>query len=185
MDDELLTVKAAGKLVGKSASTVRRWVRGGKLDRHEGVQVSGGGSPPVMVAKHQLLALAGITAGVQVSGQVSGEHVQASTRAGVQVSNSAVKLAELNGELSTVRVQLEAATARLEAMTARLERQEESHSDQLRDLRQTLHDTRQDLSDWRDRHDHRAAELRALRIETGRSWWRRLLPGPSAPSDEL
>ena len=179
--DELITLKAAGELVGKSPSTIRRWVRAGKLTRHEGVQVSGGGSPPVMVAKHQLLAHVGSSEGVQSDEQVSNGHVQPSSRTPMQVSTQrpedAVRIAELEGQVNTLRAQLEAATSRMESERA-------SHEAQLRDLRQSLHEARSDVTDWRDRHDRAAAELRTLRETSGRSWWRRLLPGPSGhPGD--
>jgi transposase len=169
MSDELLTLKAAGDLVGKSASTIRRWVRAGKLTRHEGVQVSGGGSPPVMIEKYQLLTFVGTTTPLQPTVEVSTTGVQLGSRSGVQLSTErAVRVAELEGEVSTLK-------ARLDSCMETLERERTASETQVRNLLQQLFEARSDLVDWRERHDAVTSEMKAL---SGRSWWRRMLPGP-------
>jgi len=86
------------------------------------------------------------------------------------------EVAKLRAELAAMRI-----GAKVDTLTAELEhaRTEIEHRDrELRRLREELAIARADLVDWRERHDAREAELRAMRTQQGVSWWRRMLGGP-------
>jgi len=169
--DDLLNLKQAAHLVGKSTATIRRYVRSGKLDRHEGVQDGSGGSAPVMVSQVQLLALLGSNQKLQVGHDVDSRGVQVNKNIPVQVSTEqAVRIATLEGQVNTL-------TAQLDASERALESEKDSTSVLVRELKQSLYEAREDAKDWKERHDAKEAQLKALK---GRSWFSRLLTGPTS-----
>ena len=169
--DDLLNLKQAAHLVGKSTATIRRYVRSGKLDRHEGVQDGSGGSAPVMVSQAQLLALLGSNQKLQVGHDVDSRGVQVNKNIPVQVSTEqAVRIATLEGEVNTL-------TARLNASEKALEAERDALGSLVRELKQSLHEARSERDDWRERADAKDAQLQALK---GKGWFARLLTGPTS-----
>ena len=83
-------------------------------------------------------------------------------------------------EVSELRTELAKTTAELEALRGQVVTMAKRHAAEMNRTETELAHLRSDVSDWRDRHDAREAELRAIRGITGRSWWQRLLPGPAA-----
>ncbi len=161
---DLIGVREAAQLVDKSVSTIRRWLRYDRLTRYKGDAPTSGGHASTLVSQAQLLAVAGRMAVEHPP--APGEPVQATT---VDTS-TAVRVAELQGEVSPLRAQLD-------AMTGAQERERAQYEDRLRQGRADLESARMDVADWRDRHDAIAAELAELRARAGRPWWRALLAG--------
>ena len=99
-------------------------------------------------------------------------------------SDAQVEIVRLRGELESagLREQLAKLTAERDAAQQQLEHMQARHRHELTQLAGNLSQMRADLTDWRERHDAREAELRALRAmhETvsGAPWWRRMLGGP-------
>ena len=157
---ELVSVGDAARAVDRSRDTVRRWVRAGKLTRHEGPLPAGGGSRPVLVDLDELRRLVvelGLDAdpprpGVPSPAMDVGRGREAELAAELAVAAVRVELAELRGRL---------ALAEREAHLAR----------------EALADVRADRDAWRDRVTAAEAELKALRAAGGAPWWRRLLSG--------
>ncbi len=182
--DDLISLREAAELVGRSSSTIRRWISGERLRKWEGTAPAHGGHSSTLVRKAAVLAVMGTSASAHRSATSAHEHLQASAAVS-QASNHehSIQLTQLEGEIAVLRAQLDAARVRLEyeagTLRAQLDADREAHEAVLRDLRQSLHEARSDVTDWRDRHDQVAVELRTLRETTGRSWWSRLLPGPS------
>jgi predicted nucleic acid-binding Zn-ribbon protein len=81
-----------------------------------------------------------------------------------------------------LRGQVEA--ERLRGQVARPEAELSAAEDRARRAEESLDGVNRDRDDWRDRHDAREAEVRALRTASGLPWWRRLISGP-APVAEL
>ena len=168
--DDLLKLKDAAQLVGKSTATIRRYIRDGRLDRHEGVQDGSGGSPPVLVSQSQLLSLIGSTLSLQGDHEKKDRDVQASKEERVQDAfEHLLRIATLEGQVNTL-------TAQLEASERALMTEKDSNSALVRELQQSLYEAREDAKDWKGRADAKDAELKAL---NGRSWFARLLTGPT------
>ncbi len=193
--DELLTIEAAARAAERSEATIRRWIRAGELTSVAGVAPNSGGRVPACVRARDLfayLAMSGQQPRVNTSAQAIVHaqsrvytHAQApgivatqpGEKADKPVSSPAmdnealalrVELVRMEGRCDVLRVELDAARARVELVEAERSR-----------LMAELVEARRDRDDWRERHDAREAELRALRAEAGLPWWRRLLPGPA------
>lgn len=173
---DLLTLAEAATASERSPSTIRRWLRTGALTRHEGPIPEHGGSPPVLVNRTELLGLLATTG--QKPREPDGHPADAHPGAPVVTtspamvdtpSRDAIRLAELEGRL---------ALAELRADLVRAEAELEASRREAHQLEALVAELRRDRDDWRDRHDARAAELRAVAEASGTSWWRRLLGGP-------
>lgn len=191
--DELLTIDAAARAAERSEATIRRWIRAGELPSVAGAAPGGGGRAPACVRARDLfayLAMSGQQPRVNTSAQAIVHaqsrvytHVhppgivaaQPGERADERPSPPAMdnealalrmELVRMEGRCDVLRAELDAARARVELV--------ESERARLAGL---LDETRRDRDDWRERHDAREAELRAMRTDAGLPWWRRLLPG--------
>lgn len=156
--NEMLTLAEAAKMVDRSKSTVRKWIKDGQLTTEKRKGPRGGSV--IVVSRGDLLHFAG-TAGK--SAKPSRRKSQPS------VASPAVLQAELDGQKALV-----------EALRSQLELQDS----QLRLLEDSRRMERVRVDEWKDRWIAADAELRALRSQLGVPWWRRLLtmevlPGPS------
>lgn len=162
--DDLVDYDEAGRLVDRSKSAVRWWVRNNQLQSW--LEEEGNPQSKRMVSKAALLAM------VVQSGKSA--HPGGPGRGAMVVSpppqdpgiiielrsDLRVKTAELEGarsEVAALRVALEAERARVSAVEERAE---------LERLRS---------AEWKDRAEALSAELNAVRAAAGLPWWRRLL----------
>lgn len=154
---DLVTLNEAARRVDRSRDTIRRWLRDGRLTRHEGDQPPHGGSAPVLVDVDELGRLV-VALGLEADPPRRGAPA-APDRAG-----------ELEGEraLADLRVALAEALGR--AAVAETE---------ARLARDALADARVDRDAWRERAVALEAALEAARTTPGGGggWWRRLLTG--------
>jgi hypothetical protein len=190
--DELLTIEAAARAAERSEATIRRWIRAGELTSVAGVAPNSGGRAPACVRARDLfayLAMSGQQPRVNTSAQAITHaqsrvytHAQTPSIVATQPGEKAhepgtpamgnealalrVELVRMEGRCDVLRVELDAARARMELVEAERSR-----------LTAELVEARRDRDDWRERHDAREAELRALRAGAGLPWWRRLLQG--------
>ncbi len=199
---DLVDIPTASRIAERSEATIRRWIREGRLPRHEAEAPSRGGSAQVIVSTRDLLML------LAVSGQQprerdedTGDHVDDRTgdRAGDRTGDGAAgspilgdgqggsrrdgdahpaELAELRARLAVAEAEArrlaEVGALRVELAAARAE----LVAAEARATRAEgeLERARAEGADWRGRHDAREAELAAMRASGG-PWWRRLLGG--------
>jgi len=202
-----LTLEQAATLAERSRSTLRRWLRDGRLTRHEAKGPNHGGSPAVLIDRAELVAhllTSGATPRPSTDEDPPGAQtpVQTPGGSGVQIppvdtrgapadttlgeaAPVALELARLRGRLALAEQagELREVRARLEAALSEVGALER----QLSAAGAAAEDLRRERDDWRDRHDAREAEISALRQLQGLPWWRRLLAAPSAasaPEDE-
>jgi transposase len=156
--NDLISIAEAGKMVDRSASTVRKWIKEGSITTEKSKNSKGGST--TLVSREELLAYAAI-AGKSAK---PGRKKKQSPR-----EMPAVLQAELEGQKALVM-----------ALKAQLQLQDS----QLRLLEDSRRVERERVDEWKDRWVAADAELRALRTQLGVPWWKRLLtmevlPGPS------
>ena len=189
---ELITLADAAKRSQRSASTLRRWVRGGKLTRHEGEPSSYGGSAPLLIDTQELMVLLVVSEQEPRVHQVStpvatpgihAEHAPVHQMPTAPTDHATqVELTRLRGQLEAAELRTELAklTAERDALQGQVVTMAKRHAAEMNRVETETANLRADVQDWRERNDAREAELRAMRGMTGTSWWRRLLPGPTA-----
>ena len=178
--DDLITLKEAAKLVGRSPSTIRRWIAHGQAGRWEGAMPSHGGAPLALVSTAEILACRSLTSkdsAPEATSRPTDKTPAATSHTDLSPTSHeyALRVAELTGDLKLSEALLTAERASVAAVRASLEHQQLAYETQLRELREATAEARRDRDDWRDRHDKLAAELRALRDASDRPWWRRML----------
>lgn len=198
---DLLTVDAAAELVERDPSTVRRWVRSGRLTRHDGAPGPGGGMPPILVDRAELEALAGGPSRKPTpeSPPGDGEAAAAARTAARKARRSAERAA---AELAEVRSRLEATEAErarlaglVESLRAELA---QAHQDvavaevRLAERTDRTAELRADLDRERTAREQEAAAARsaavalaALAADVDRyaslPWFARMLAAPPSP----
>ncbi len=180
----MLTVSEAATYAQRSAATIRRWIRDAKLTKHSGPVREGGGHPPALVDRAELVAF--LLASEQTpraradaplhtpdSDAVAHLHAGVAHPADLEVERlkGALEAAQLRGALETER-------ARNEALREQLAQAREAGEA----LLHARDDAQAERDDWKARHDALGAELAALRERRGMAWWRRLLPAPQEPT---
>ena len=173
--DDLIPVPEAAALVARSPSSVRAWLRAGRLVKWREVPADEGSR--ALVSRAELLALA------------ARELAPSPARPGParpeegELPAAAVEIARLRAELEGARLLLEATrehlaelrTGRAEALASERTRAEAEHA-RAEELAGELARTREELRAAR-------AERDALRELAGLPWWRRLLPLPGPVSN--
>ena len=157
--NEMISLSDAARMVDRSSSTVRKWLKEGEITTER--EPRGKKGSRLMISREELLAHAAV-AGKSARPARKKKSVPPSERA-------AVLAAELEGQKALVQ-----------ALQAQLELQ----GGQLRLLEDSRRLERERVDEWKDRYVAADAELRALRTQLGVPWWRRLLtmevlPGPS------
>jgi hypothetical protein len=184
----LLSLAAAAAYAERSPATLRRWIRDGKLTKHQGPAPEGGGHPPALIERAELVALLvaseqkprGETARTIEHSPVRAvdgdEHLPSQDeRSPSGVAHlAALEVERLKGALEATKLRgaLEAEQARCEALREQLAQARETGAA----YRQARDDAQAERDDWRARHDALASELAALREVRAMPWWRRLLP---------
>lgn len=176
--DDLCSVDDAARLIGRSKSTVRAWVRTGEVEGYR--------EDPTRPENSRLLvseaAVRGRAAEV-VTTRPAPERSAAAVPTPAEVAAPDLEATALRAEIERLRAgMVEALQGRVEALEGRIG-----------DLTRAIEAERLRGEEWRARALGAEAEREALRREKGLPWWRRLLGGPAelsgptpgAPSDEL
>ena len=190
----LVSIDEASVISERSPSTIRRWIRNGRLTRHTGTSRSQGGSPPVLIDQNELFAMLA-TSGQQPradepeTAEQPGAHQMPTTAeqpatAGVH-DDAQLTIARLEGQLALaqLRGELLAAQAELEVLRKTLELERQERETERLQARVALRGALEDRDDWRGRHDAARSEVHALqgllKEQDGAPWWRKLLGGPT------
>ncbi len=193
--DDLVPMAEAARLVDRSVSTVRAWLRSGKLTKHR--EEPGNASSRAMVSRAELMAYAAVQldpAPARPPGGARPEPPASVAPApaddlGLRAENLGlrVELARLRAELDGTRAVLEATRAHvatLEASAATVGDLVASARAEGRELARVAEeharDLRADLDRMREERDAARAEAAALKTYAGLPWWRRMVTGPTA-----
>lgn len=180
--EDMLTLKEAAVVADRSEYTIRSWVREGLLERHEGPKREGGGSPPILVRYADLIGVlvekginpkAASKEDMEDEDEDEGELIELGSDNWKVESYDPTELMTLKEQLWQARVELERERGAKGAAEAKLEQM----GFQVAQLQHSLASSQEDAKDWRERHDARETELKALRETMGRPGWRRLLTG--------
>ena len=169
-----MPLKDAARLVDRSLTTLRTWIRSGKLSvyRGEGTHPD---NAPALVSRTEILAL------VVVEGKAANPGRPPAGPVPVELA-PVEALAALRVELATVRAELAGARDLLAGARA-LAEAHLATGDALRATVAAVEARSRDLATAVEAERARAmgaeAERDALRAERGLPWWRRLLGGPA------
>lgn len=196
---ELITLQDAAARSERSVATLRRWMRQGKLTRHESQPPSHGGSGRVLVDSKELLTvlavstqaprtqvITGVSNGVDTTGMQGDQ-------SGVQevyTPRESVQVIRLEGELALEKMRNDVTriTGERDSLVVQLEVHKQNSRETLTQLATNLNQMRTEVNEWKDRHDALHAENKALRqllSRNGLPWYRRLLGGPVASIEEV
>lgn len=186
--DDLVTVKEAAALVDRSVSSVRAWLRAGKLEKHR--EEPGNESSRALLSRSALLAFARSALDIDPGRPSPGPRAEPPAAAAPMPEGDAT----LRAELARLRVELDGTRAVLEATRAHVatlegnaatvgalvtaaqeEGQKRAHL-----AEEHARGLRADLERMRDERDAARAEADALKSYVGLPWWRRLVTGPTA-----
>ncbi len=186
--DDLVPMAEAARLVDRSVSTVRAWLRSGKLTKHR--EEPGNASSRAMVSRAELMAYAAVQldpAPARPPGGPRPEPPASVAPAPADELGLRVELARLRAELDGTRAVLEATRAHvatLEASAATVGDLVASARAEGRELARVAEeharDLRADLDRMREERDAARAEAAALKTYAGLPWWRRMVTGPTA-----
>lgn len=185
---DLVAVKEAAALVDRSPSSVRAWLRSGKLTKHR--ETPGNASSRAMVSRAELMAYAAVQLDPAPARPPGGARPEPSASVAPAPADDLglrVELARLRAELDGTRAVLEATRAHvatLEASAATVGDLVASARAEGRELARVAEeharDLRTDLDRMREERDAARAEAAALKSYAGLPWWRRMVTGPTA-----
>jgi len=204
-DPTLVPMSEAAAMSERSVATIRRWIKAGKLTRHQEAAPARGGSARVLVDSTELMKLLANTGQAPADHTLTvkpdtphkgdttrpdtGDHARVATPGAIQImrlehqlelQNMRTEIIKANNERAVQAIQVDA----LKETITRLERQ---HSTTLTQLSATLIEKKNEINDWTDRYFAIKAELDALRKLTSAPqvpWYRRLLGAPVAVIEE-
>jgi len=188
----------AARLVDRSVSTVRAWLRSGKLAKHR--EEPGNASSRAMVSRAELMTYAAVQldpAPARPPGGPRPDAPASEAPAPAGAVDLLVELARLRAELDGTRAVLEATRAHVATLEATAARERasaaelvasatadaralaEAEAERARELRADLEHARAELAGAR-------AEAATLRTAAGLPWWRKLIgaPAPALEADE-
>ena len=186
---QLISISEASSMSERDVTTIRRWVRAGKLTAHVGPVAARGGRASTLIDRVELMSHL-VISGAQPREieKLSNENDDLVTKGHSRsvgdrtIFSAELEAAELRGRLVAAEALRD--VARLTAEGDGLRRQAEDLRVQVESERRRadeLHaELRSDLMDSRDHIKALRAELSALRALGGGSWWTRLLGGPVA-----
>jgi Helix-turn-helix domain len=156
--EDLVTVEEAARMVGRSKSTVRAWVRTGELVGHR--------EDPVHPENSRLLVSA---AEARHRAEIVAGLPPAMLARNAEPPRPDPEAAALRAEVERLRAGVvEALQGRVDALEGRIA-----------DLVRAVETERLRGEEWRARALGAEAEREALRTEKGLPWWRRLLGAPA------
>lgn len=175
----LVALHEAAAMAERNHRTLRRWIKEGKLTRHEG-ESANGGTPPLLIDKNELLKLLvnqqprkenltedpkqGEAQKTQKQDQWTWQPHLAEMQMKVIQAEAATEIAKAEGRIISLEVELSGVRDRLISLERQLV--EERERSNRKDL---------EIGEWKGRYDAKEAELSALRAQKGLSWWNRLL----------
>lgn len=181
---ELVPVRDAAELVGRSLSTVRSWVRSGRLEGHR--EEEGNAKSRLLVHRAALLVVAA-ELDPKAGREPEPEAPSPAPKAAAPDPTDGAEVAALRAEVAGLREALHLASTRGDDLSAVLRRQDGQRSEALAEARRRAEtaeavsrDLRADLEAARAELVGVRAELDTLRARAGLSWWRRLIGPPSA-----
>ena len=185
---DLVPLKEAAAMVERSVSTVRGWMRSGKLSKHR--ETPGDGQSRVMVSRQELLIFAGLNLAIDPP-RPKAEPAASEPPPPAGPPFLAVELATARAERDAARAMLtaahaerDAARAERDAARATLDVVREAQAEALAEARARAGDARHDLQALRADVELYRAQNQALMAELstlrGAGWWRRLFPKPKA-----
>jgi hypothetical protein len=157
--DDLVALKEAAVMVGRSVSTLRAWIRGGELTSFREEEADP--SSKVLVSREALLRLAAMEKPIHPGGP---RKVQEETIVAPDTGRNERMAASLSAERDGLKALVEAQRLTISTMEARC-----------RDLEQMAHQERLHGQEMRDRLVAAEAELQAMRGLQRLPWYRRLL----------
>ena len=177
--DSTLTLAEAAKVADRSTSTLRRWIQSGELVATTGNAPRAGGRAPFVIRAGDLFqALSDMGVKPKQSQSVHKPPQGTAAPATATATPPAGEVAELRFAVERSKLEHQAETARLR-LAHGLERMNDLER-QISMLRSQVARLESEAADWRERHDAREAEVRALRASLDLPWYRRLLGGPVA-----
>ena len=179
--EDLISLKEAAAIVGRSVSTLRGWIRTGELQGYR--ELGEDPNSRLLVSRQELLALAARSKPVHPGGSRSEEDRSDSPdvsfpggeKKAARPAEERWMLATLTAEREGLRAVVEAQKLTIAALEARC-----------RDLEAHMHSERLRAGEHQDRLVAAEAELQALRGWQRLPWYRRLLGAPASlpPSDD-
>lgn len=157
--DDLVALKEAAVMVGRSVSTLRAWIRAGELTSFREQETDP--NSKVLVSREAILRLAAIEKPVHPGGPRKAVEENPSVP---EVKRGDTMIAGLSAERDGLKALVEAQRLTISALEARC-----------RDLEQMAHQERLHGQDTRDRLVAAEAELQATRSLQRLPWYRRLL----------
>lgn len=179
--DDVLTLAQAAEIAGRATPTLRRWIKKGDLPATLGPAPRSGGRQPFIIRAgdlFQYLSNMGVNPSQSANAHKPPQGTVSTATATATAANRSVEVAALQFEVERTKLTSQAETARL-----RLAHGIERVNDLERQLSRALMDVsrlQSEVDDWKERHDAREAEVRALRAAMDVPWYRRLLGGPVA-----
>lgn len=187
--DDLLPLKDAAVVVGRSLSTLRAWIRAGELEGHR--ETPEDPNSRLLVSQQQLLLLAARSKPIHPGGpRPDGPAEPPATPPSTDppVLKRTVRIGELRDDRRIEeRMMLAALTAERDGLKAVLEAQKLTIStleSRCRDLENHAHSERLRAQEHQDRLVAAEAELTALRGWQRLPWYQRLLGGPARLPEE-
>lgn len=186
---DLVSMKDAAALVDRSVSSIRAWLRSGKLTKHR--EDPSNASSRAMVSRTELMAYAATKLDPAPARPPGGPRPApaASDAPLPAVDDGAalrVEVARLRAELDGSRAVLEATRAHvatLEASAGTVGELVASARAEGRELARVAEEhareLRADLDRMREERDAARAEAEALKGYAGLPWWRRMVTGPT------
>lgn len=197
--DDLVLQADAAELTGKSISTIRSWLRSGRLCKYR--ETPGNDHSRVLVSRSELLTVAGLPDDA-CSGTVN---PRKRPRQDGDTSPSATSQLDQSGIIQAMQATIDAHTATIDVLRATLAQRDsdvDARDAAAQSVREALSQAAEAQSGRADAERRRAdelarelagvrdelevaradairlnAELGAMREVQGRSWWHRLLPG--------
>ena len=184
---DLVPMKEAAALVDRSISTVRSWLRSGRLTKHREDPANAGSR--AMVSRAELMAYAASMLDPTPARPPAGPRA-VPPASGAPMSDDArdlrLDLARARAELDGARAVLQATRAHvatLEAQAGRVDALVDAARAEGRALSRVAEEhareLRGDLDRMREERDAAHAEATALKSYAGLPWYRRLIGGPS------
>lgn len=181
---DLIPTKEAARLVDRSSSTVRAWLRAGRLTKHR--EQPGNDASRVLVSRAELMAYAAgelDPAPPRPSAPRSALPTGGQSPAMESGAADLVELARLRAELEGARAVLAATRAHVASLEAQLASGDErvaAERQRADSAERHARELRTDLEEARDELRAARAESQALRAYAGLPWWRRAITGPVA-----
>lgn len=189
--DDLVPMKEAAALVDRSVSSVRAWLRSGKLTKHR--EIPGHKGSRAMVSRAELMRYAAVQLEPTPARPPGGPR-PAPLASAAPLPGPADDAADLRVEVARLRAELDGARAVLEATRAHVATLEASTGtvadlvagargegrELARVAEEHARDLRADLDRMREERDAARAEAEALKSYAGLPWWRRMVTGPTA-----